>query len=332
MSALAGLSFIAAPAWADDRADAEDQFRAGVALQKIEDFEAAIAAYEASLRLFPTRGALFNLANCLKAERRYAEALQAFNTLRRNHGSELDGTMRRAVDEQVAELSRLTGSLTLEVQPAGAEVYVDGQLVGQSPLAAAMTLTPGQHVIEARSAGFEDRRVIVEVHAGRAAARSLVLEPAAPATSGGTNPPESSPRQPYPVAPVAGHSPAPGPENPRSDAERGTNTLAWTATGVGAGLLACGAGVGIWALALDDSLEEECVDGHCPANRAADIDRLSTLTVASNVLLGAGAVLSASGLVVLLLEGSDQQSTSAGHSFDLTAGPRVFGASYQQRF
>ena len=53
---IVGLLALAGPAWADDKEEAEKHFEAGVALQKVEDFAAAIPAFEASLRLHPTRG------------------------------------------------------------------------------------------------------------------------------------------------------------------------------------------------------------------------------------------------------------------------------------
>src|SRR6187455_2662697 len=80
-------------ALADAKADAEKQFRAGVSLQKVDDFDAAIVAFEASLRLHPTKGAWFNLANCLRATHRYPEALNALERLQQDFAGELQDPM-----------------------------------------------------------------------------------------------------------------------------------------------------------------------------------------------------------------------------------------------
>lgn len=123
----------AGTAHADNRQEAEKHFRAGVSLQKVEDFEAAIAAFESSLRLYPTQSALFNLANCLRATHRYGEALKALEQLDRDYGDQLDVEMRSAVDRQLEELRNLSASLVVQVEQSGAEIWIDGNLVGRSP-------------------------------------------------------------------------------------------------------------------------------------------------------------------------------------------------------
>ena len=98
LALLACMWLTPGSALADAKADAEKQFRAGVSLQKVEDFEAAISAFEGSLRLYPTKGAWFNLANCLRATHRYPEALTALERLQRDFGSELQDPMRSTVE------------------------------------------------------------------------------------------------------------------------------------------------------------------------------------------------------------------------------------------
>src|SRR6187455_2997685 len=142
---LACLWLAPASAWADSREDAEKQFRAGVSLQKVEDFEAAIAAFESSLRLYPTKGAWFNLANCLRATHRYPEALTALERLQQDFGSELVDPMRSTAEMQIAELRNLTATLAIEVDQPGADVAIDGRSIGTSPLTNPIRLGLGDH-------------------------------------------------------------------------------------------------------------------------------------------------------------------------------------------
>lgn len=58
------------------------------------------------------------------------------------------------------------GSLAVESDPAGASVYVDGQLVGQTPLVLA-SLASGDHRVRLASGGYLDNSRIVTVNGGK---------------------------------------------------------------------------------------------------------------------------------------------------------------------
>lgn len=324
-------------ALADAKADAEQQFRAGVSLQKVEDFDAAISAFEASLRLYPTKAAWFNLANCLRATHRYPEALSALETLQRDFGNELHDPLRSTVEMQVAELKNLTATLTIEIDRPGAEISIDGRSAGTSPLAAPIRLGLGDHEVRATLPGFEPAVVHVNLRPTQAATTKLSLralgaeprvatppplstEPSPVATEPPPRPPEVAPPAPAPVA--AGSS--------------GLGTAGLVSAGAGALLLAGGAVTGIWALSIDSDLESSCVDGHCPKGRASDIDRLERLTIATNVLLSVGAAVSVGGLALWLF-GDPSSSASAqtpkpGRDIALTLRPGFVGANLASRF
>jgi len=104
IAVVACLLLVPAQALGGDKEEALKHFKAGVSLQKVEDFEAAIAAFESSLRLYASKGALFNLANCQRATHRYGEALATLERLDREFGDRLDRAMRAAVDRQLEEL------------------------------------------------------------------------------------------------------------------------------------------------------------------------------------------------------------------------------------
>lgn len=312
-------------AHAGDKQEAEKHFRAGVSLQKVEDFEAAIAAFEASLRLHPTKSALFNLANCLRATHRYGEAIQAFERLQREYGDTLDAPMREAVERQLRELRNLSASLALEVEPDGAEVLIDGKLVGRAPLAEPLLLSPGLHDVEVRLEGYEPARIRIDLVSRQRADRRITLTETEQAP-----PPPVSPPPPKPeTAPVAGPAPQPPPRP--DDQGSSFTTVGWITTGAGLAMLAAGTATGIWALSVDDGLQDDCIDGHCPPGRGSDIDKLETLTTTTNVLMGVGLAVSATGVVMLLSDtprDREPERTTVGLSW----GPGQLGTSLQQRF
>ena len=338
---LACLWLTPASALADAKADAEKQFRAGVSLQKVEDFEAAISAFEGSLRLYPTKGAWFNLANCLRATHRYPEALTALERLQRDFGSDLQDPMRSTVELQVAELKNLTATLAIEVDRPGAEVAIDGRPVGTSPLPEPIRLGLGDHEVRATLAEFEPAVVRVNLGPAQTATAKLslsalgaALPPAVPATE--APPPAPVTRAPAPAEPA----PVPPPAPPAvTESNSGSlRTAGMISVGAGALLMAGGAVTGIWALSVDADLDADCPDGHCPKDRAEDIDRLERLTTTTNVLLAAGAAVSVGGLALWLLD--DSSSTKAARAAPkaphpdvaLMLSPGFVGANLASRF
>jgi tetratricopeptide (TPR) repeat protein len=170
----------AAPASAQRRqretpeaAEARTRFETGVALYGAANYEGALAEFEESYRLRAVPVVLFNIAQTLKLLYRYAEAIVAYERYLREEPS-LDETRRAAVRQTVAELRRAVASITIEVDEPGAEVRVDGAVVGTSPLIAPLELAAGRRIVEAR---LEGRTVTeeIEVVGGRAARVALVV-------------------------------------------------------------------------------------------------------------------------------------------------------------
>jgi len=71
------------------------------------------------------------------------------------------------------------GSLVVESDPAGAAVYVDGRLAGQTPLTLA-AIAPGVHRVQLARAGYLENGRLITVKAGARAMVSTQLTAAAP--------------------------------------------------------------------------------------------------------------------------------------------------------
>ncbi len=287
---------VATNAFADARQEAEQQFAAGVSLQKVEDFDAAATAYQASVALMPTKSALFNLANCLKAIHRYAEALDALERLEDEFGGELDPSMAAAVESLQAKLRPLTATLRVNVSPTGepttAEstpaIYVDGKRIDG---ATGERLSIGTHELRVERPGHVTEVREVTLHSGEEAVVDVVLQPAAPPPLAAIKP---SP-QPPPPRPAR-------PPTPTEPTDEGVPSGVWLATGAGSVLLLGAAVTGVWALSLDADLNDYCVDGHCGSGKKSEISRLETLALTTDVLAGVGLGLCVGGLTALLLQ------------------------------
>lgn len=113
-------------------------------------------------------------------------------------------TLRTAFTIQAGKVTRLnltltatpppTGVLFVESNPKGAQVLVNGRVVGNTPLNA--TLNPGSYTLELRHSGFSPFRTRVTVQAGRTTRLSVNLVSIAP------SPPPIQPVQP--VRPPSG--------------------------------------------------------------------------------------------------------------------------------
>lgn len=311
----------------DAKQEAEKHFRAGVTLQKAEDFNAAIVAFEASLRLFPTKGALFNLANCLRAAHRYPDALKAFEELKQRFGAELEGSMLAAVNMQIAELENLTGTLELEIEPSGAEIKLDGRPIGSSPLSEPLRLSLGDHELQISEPGFETKAMRVNVAPGQRVLHRIALSP-------------TPPLDPAPPSPRTTAEPANLTAAPRADVfptehsrqEHPYRAAALVAGGSGLAFLAAGTASGLWALSINRDLDRACEGSHCPKSRGEDIERLQTLTHATNVLLTIGAVATVSGVVLWLVGEPASSEATVGTDVHVRLAPGVAQAQFVKRF
>ncbi len=150
-----GLFLAAGTVAADNKVEAKKHFKAGVVLFKAENFAGAAVEFEESGKLFKTKGALFNLANCYKALRRYAEVLATLKLLEGEFKGTLSKEMLGGVKQLRDEINSITGDLRVKVNRDGAEIYVDDELVGKSPLPRPLLLGPGYHVLRVEMKGME---------------------------------------------------------------------------------------------------------------------------------------------------------------------------------
>jgi serine/threonine protein kinase len=88
---------------------------------------------------------------------------------------------RRAFVAPVAATVVATGTLNVDTNPAGAEVFVDGERAGVTPLT--LSLKAGPHNVELRGTG-EPRTLPVTITAGTQSTQYIELPRAAPATVG----------------------------------------------------------------------------------------------------------------------------------------------------
>jgi tetratricopeptide (TPR) repeat protein len=184
---LTAVVLAAELASADEKADAKKHFEAGLALFNSEDFRGAAVEFEESIRLYKTKSAIFNLANCYKGLKRYSESLASLKLLEGEFGSSIDAEMKKAIATIRQEIESTTGTLEVRVDKPGASIFVDGEIVGKSPMPVPVLLGPGYHEIKAEKEGAAaaqkvkllsgEKKVIALKLASKEAAPAVVAPP-----------------------------------------------------------------------------------------------------------------------------------------------------------
>jgi hypothetical protein len=200
---------------------------------------------------------------------------------------------RKSGQEMLAKAKAKVGTLMIRVTTPGAEVLVNGALIGKSPLVAPVFVDPGRAMLEARLEGYAPGSVTAELAAGSEKSVELKLERVEVAVTEPTG-------GPCPLK----KADAPGSGGPAQCSERPRRTALYVGLGLGAaGLVAGGVawGVARQTYATDKKASERAVN-------------------AAAISAGAGLALMGGGIVVHLLSGSDSNAKQ-GVDVGLHVGP-----------
>ena len=111
------------------------------------------AAYEASNK---NPRVLFNVAVCEKNLGRYAKAIEYYKRELEEGKGQLAPDEEAEVRAQIAGLEQFVATLTIDVSEPGADVFVDEQKIGTSPLREPVSVQLGERRIRASKPGFTD--------------------------------------------------------------------------------------------------------------------------------------------------------------------------------
>jgi hypothetical protein len=172
---LGALLLVPARAQAQDDVTlsmARERFKEGVAFFDKKDFAKARVAFLQAYALKKHPAVLLNLAQSELRSGHEADAAKHFSQYLREHKEATDAE-RQGAETGLTASKALVGELALVVDASGAEVYVDGNLEGSSPLPDSIYLPPGTHQIQAKKEG---KSVTGEVAATAGQSTSLTLK------------------------------------------------------------------------------------------------------------------------------------------------------------
>ncbi len=188
--AASGLAPGPRTAFADDEVPAAETPKAkagarldeGIRLYQRGMFDAALAEFLESRRLYPFRSALFNAALCLEKLGRYDEAADQLEQLLREIDDE--NTPEGARDKEraqreIIEVSRRVGTVQIDGAEPGATLSIDGKQRGEYPLVRSLRVSAGNHTVRVFKSGFEPLEERVDVAGGASVRVSAALLPLA---------------------------------------------------------------------------------------------------------------------------------------------------------
>jgi hypothetical protein len=108
----------------------------------------------AQLQAAPSAKTQLAVADALFRLGRAMEAMAAYEEAQKTYGDKLSKADKALVEGRLKELAKKLGTVTVRVNEAGAEVKIDGQVVGTSPIAAPLQVAAGHHEVSVTKAGF----------------------------------------------------------------------------------------------------------------------------------------------------------------------------------
>lgn len=178
----------------DAKQEAARRFEHAIKLYEDADYALALAEFERVYELVPDYRVLYNIGQVNMQLGRYARARRALAEYVLRGGSELAPDRRSAVQADLDLLEGRTASIALDVEPAGAEVSIDGVAVGQAPLAEPLVVDVGERTVQVRLVGYAPRSQILTLAGGDRRKLALTLNPepapAAPSAQKASAPPK----------------------------------------------------------------------------------------------------------------------------------------------
>lgn len=303
----ASSSAIAKPAAVPDAAakqEAARRFETAIGLYEDSDYQLALAEFERVYELVPDYRVLYNIGQVSMQLGRYARALRTLREYMSRGGDAIPNDRRSSVRSDIELLETRTATLMLDIQPDGAEVWVDGVLVGQAPLAQPLVVDVGERTVQVRLAGYVGRTQAITLAGSDRRDVVLKLDPE-PTTAAAT---------PTPNATGAGMlKPTPPPvSKPR--------TLLWVGWGTTA-TLAAGSAVAAVLGASSASNLKDLRESRTATRDALDseMDRAKTRFLVADVL-GVAALAAGATTLYFHLSGSKARERPAGDQASLGLG------------
>jgi hypothetical protein len=247
---------------------ARKRFQEGVAAADARNYEGARVAFQQAYALKPHPSVLRNLGQAELKTGHFVEAARHLSTFIR------DTTFGTAAERESAKKSLIEaetkiGKLLLEVDVIGAEIAVDGEMSGRSPLGAdPIYVEPGQRVVRVQKDGYDIYEQTQAFDPDRVVRLKVSLRASGPVPTEAASVMRTSPTliEPVIIAPPPDRTHPAGPTPLATPSDRADHSGTETRTilllsGGGLTVLAAGFGIGL-------SLQGATLDDDASTQRA----------------------------------------------------------------
>jgi hypothetical protein len=155
--------------------EAKRHFDQAVALFNDGDFGGALAEFEASSKIHPSAGVLYNIGLTQKALYRYDEALASLRKYLVD-AQKIPKDKRAEVTQLISEIQALLATVTFSITPAGTVVTLDGRELGQAPTLGSYGVAAGTHTFDFVAEGWKPAKKELKVVAGQPLTLTVNLE------------------------------------------------------------------------------------------------------------------------------------------------------------
>jgi hypothetical protein len=276
----------------------------GSALYQSGDIAGALEKFQEAHATYASPKIWFNIGQANRDLGRFDESLAAFDKFligATDASPETIADAQKALDELRPKLGRVR----IECQIPGAELNIDGKIVGQAPLLDPIWVMPGRHQITALAAGASPAIEMVSVVAGKDIFVDLKPNPPPAAVRIETPAPAPIVTRPMKENPYDGLSVAQPKIPERSEGWWLGRKWTWVAAGSTVVFATTAAIAGLMMQSKFDSLRSSC--GRASLARAgcspSDIDAVTSLKNTANVFWGLTAAAAVTAGALFYFEG-----------------------------
>jgi len=280
-----------------DRTLAEALFREGRKLIGEGKVSEACRKFEASYQIDRTGGTVLNLALCHESEGRTASAWTEFQEALALATAAKRRDREKIAAEHLAAVEKRLSHVIIDASAAsdipGLAVTLDGSTVRKEGWGIPIPVDPGKRIAGATAPGrlpWEQEITIEEAKSTTVTVPLLKEKPKSPPPSSSSSPPPPPPS-----------SPPPPPSPPSRPAWM--QPVGFVAIGLGVVGVGLGTYLGISALSHGSTAETNCPDDACNEAGWEAVNDGRSVAMAANVSLGAGVLLAAAGVVLVVVGG-----------------------------
>ena len=276
-------------------AEAKIQFQQGIELFKDEKFEQAAISFERAYELRPSYKILWNIAQTENMMGHYAAAMKAYVRYIEEGGINVKSERKKISLEEIERLKSLVGSITVNCDIENADILLDNELKGKTPLKEKIFVDLGRHNVKVVKMNKTLFSQTIKIAGGQ----SRTIEVIPPQID--TQPTSKSVVTETPATPVVPEPSSPPPDQPE-ERRKPKRVATWIALGIGAASAVAAGVTGGLSISKVKSVKDNCDGNRCPDTLQSQWKQSQTLGTLSTVYTAVAGVGIATGITLFFLE------------------------------